>query len=61
MNENLIRDRLNLHIKLTGIKAKFLAKKLGINESIFCRFRKGNRDLYIDQLIAIKSYLDSVE
>lgn len=59
MNDKELRDKLNLYILNTGLKAKFLANKLGINESIFSKYRKGYKQLYPEQLDAIRIYLDN--
>lgn len=52
-----IRQMLNTYIAETGVKAKFIADKLGVHESVISVFRKGKRDLYPETLNAIENFL----
>lgn len=58
MEQEILRVRLNDYITRSGIKAKFVANKIGVQESVLCHFRKGLKDLYPENLKALKQLLE---
>jgi hypothetical protein len=58
VEQEVLRAKLNTYIFESGIKAKFIAQRINVDESILCRFRKGLKDLYPENLKSLKQYLE---
>jgi hypothetical protein len=57
--QNEIRDRVDALIKNKGVRAKFIAQQISLDESVLCRFRKGTKELWDSSLNALEQFLDS--
>lgn len=57
MSQEELRIKLNNWIDKSHVKAKYVALDLGIEESVFCRFRKNARDLFIEDAERLEKYL----
>jgi hypothetical protein len=57
MKQEELRTKLNNWIDKSHIKAKYVAMDLGIEESVFCRFRKNTRDLYFEDAEKLEQFL----
>ncbi len=55
--ENEIRQEVNEFCDRFGVKYVFICNKCDINESTFCRWRKGERNLSQPKLKRIKEFL----
>jgi hypothetical protein len=52
-----LRESLESYIKETGVKVRFLSKKVNICETIICHFRKGRMQLPDHQFNSLLNYL----
>lgn len=57
MNEDLLRKEIIEYISKTGVKQKFIAEQLGIDVTLFSRWKNGKRNLRINDLYNIYNYI----
>ncbi|AKA71228.1 hypothetical protein [Clostridium scatologenes] len=43
MNENEIREKVEMYVKSSGVKYVFIATKIGVHRSTLCHFMKNDR------------------
>jgi len=58
VNERL-RENINQFITNEGIKARYICETLNIDESIFCRWRKGQKSLSSNTLNDLIKFLQN--
>ncbi len=58
VNERL-REKINQFIINEGIKARYICETLNIDESIFCKWRKGQKSLSSNTLNDIGQFLQN--
>lgn len=56
-DQNGLRESLESYLKDSGVKVRFLSKKVNICETIICHFRKGRMQLPDKQYNSLLSYL----
>lgn len=57
MDARKLKKELDLYVKKNGIKYRYIAKEIGISESMLCHYRKGRRNLAQEQLQQLQKIL----
>ena len=57
INQDNLRESFKSFLEETGIKQKYISKKLNINETALCHFKKGRQVLNDKQYIVLMSFL----
>lgn len=56
----MLRNRLNEYMRTHGTTNVFIAKSIGVSDSLISRFRKGERNLGKQRAQALEKLLDSL-
>lgn len=59
LNQEECRELLEVYLQNTGIKVRYLCKRLGLDETIISHFRHGRKELYESDLQKLTSYLQN--